>query len=367
MEPSSWDTNGIPAVQTWQAILRVLKPGAHILVACGTRTQHRMAASIEDAGFEIRDVVCWHYGQGFPKSLDISKAIDKQAAAERRIIGVDQCPAKRIPNGRNTPETGDWNYGMDNRGGNEFKITEPATEFAKKWDGWGTALKPATEFWTLARKPISEETIAQNIVKYGTGALNIDISRIRYEQAGSLATNPSLRTHINGGNGGNIIAHEKMRRAVIPNSTGRFPANLILDESAAKQMDEQSGILKSGKPVGKRKAQNKIYGQYAPGKDITGFGDSGGASRFFYVAKASPKERGAGNTHSTVKPLALMKYLIQLVCPLQSGRILLDPFAGSGTTCIAAKSLGLDFVAFELDADYAKMAENRLLKNLNNL
>jgi site-specific DNA-methyltransferase (adenine-specific) len=145
---------------------------------------------------------------------------------------------------------------------------------------------------------------------------------------------------------------------------GRFPANLMLDEYAAEAMDEQSGLLASGKPFGTRKARNKIFGPYAPGQEVIGYGDSGGASRFFYVAKANAVERGAGNNHPTVKPLALMQYLIRLICPLEAGRVVLDPFAGSGSTCLATRHLGLDFIGFEVDAGYAKIAADRLRNEL---
>jgi site-specific DNA-methyltransferase (adenine-specific) len=270
-----WDGQ-IPPIEIWREVLRVLKPGAHLLCACGTRTQHRMAVNIEDAGFEIRDVLCWHYGQGFPKSLDIGKAIRK-------------------------------NGGCQN------------------WEGWGTGLKPATEFWTLARKPISEKTIAENVLLYGTGGLHIETGRT---------------------------------------IDGRFPANVLLDEFMAEELDRQSGELESGKPSGKRKAGNKVYRPYPLGQEVTGYGDSGGASRFFYVAKADAAERGKGNHHPTVKPIALMQYLLRLICPIEPGRIVLDPFSGSGSTCIAARLLGIDFVAFDLLAEYVAIAKGRLREQL---
>jgi len=316
-----WDYE-IPAVAVWQKVWRVLKPGAHLLCACGTRTQHRMAVNIEDAGFEIRDVICWHYGSGFTKSMNLSKAIDKAAGF------------------------GD--------------VDSPVTDAAKKWVGWGTALKPATEFWTLARKPLEEKTIARNVMKFGVGGLNIDTCRISWP--GNIP--PTIGTPGWGGPNKKFTAAPGAEGPTIqrtePNDLGRFPANLILDEFMAGEMDAQSGFLVSGNPVGKRKTQNKIYGPYATGQDVTGYGDSGGASRFFYVAKADSAERGPGNHHPTVKPLTLMHWLVNLVCPVEPGRIVLDPFAGSGTTCIAARQLGLDFIAFELDAGYARMAENRL-------
>ena len=159
-----WDYD-VPQVEVWQEIYRVLKPGAHILCACGTRTQHRMAVNIEDAGFEIRDVITWHYGSGFPKSLDIGKAVDKLQGNEREDLGIS--PAQRL----NKPDSDIYEAGIR---GKECRITKGNSEY----EGWGTALKPATEFWTLARKPLSEKTVAENVLKYGTGGINIDVSRI---------------------------------------------------------------------------------------------------------------------------------------------------------------------------------------------
>jgi DNA modification methylase len=340
---SKWDYE-IPAVEAWREVWRVLKPGAHLLCACGTRTQHRMAVNIEDAGFGIRDVICWHYGQGFSKSLDISKAMDRQAGSERKIIGHVSRPGKEA--GR---------YGVF-AGNNAVSI--PESNEAKQWGGWGTALKPATEFFTLARKPLEEKTVAENVVRFGTGGLNIDASRIELSEGDDsrLGGKGSWASEGMAKNAYGDYVGERVHSSPL----GRFPANLILDEFAAREMDEQSGILTSGQPVGKRKAQNKIYGAYATGQDITGYGDSGGASRFFYIAKADAVERGRGNNHPTVKPLTLMSYLVKLICPIESGKIVLEPFAGSGTTCIAARQLGVDFMAFELSAEYVGIAENRL-------
>jgi DNA modification methylase len=283
----------IPSVEVWKEVLRVLKPGAHMLVACGARVQHRMAVNIEDAAFEIRDVICRHYGSGFPKSME-----------------------------------------------------------------------PATEFWTMARKQIAEKTIAENVLKFGAGGLNIDACRISWP--GNVPPNigtpgwggPNKKFTIAPGTEGPTIQRTEA------NVLGRFPANLILDAFMASEMDAQSGLLTSGKPVGKRKAKNKIYGPYGTGQDITGFGDSGGASRFFYVAKADVKERIPGNTHPTVKPLALMQYLIRLICPVEPGRVVLEPFAGSGTICIAARQLGLDFIGFEKDGESFRIGERRLKEEL---
>jgi DNA modification methylase len=318
-----WDYQ-IPSTALWQRVIRVLKPGAHLLCACGTRTQHRMTVNIEDAGFEIRDVICWHYGEGLPKSLDVGNALKKSGAS-----ADDQ----------------------------------------ERWSGWGTALKPATQFWTLARKPLSGDKVIGNVCHHGVGALNIDTCRIlTNDQLGGGAQKRPTMKGLAGWDrpwmgdptaAGEYVArmNEKVEKA---ERLGRHPANVILDEYMAGYLDGQSGLLVSGRPMGKRKAKNNVFGQFPQGREVTGYGDAGGASRFFYVAKADVAERGKGNTHPTVKPLTLMHYLIRLICPIEPGRIVLDPFAGSGTTCIAARQLSLDFIAFEREAESVRIAENRM-------
>lgn len=309
-----------------------------------------MAVNIEDAGFSIRDVICWHYGEGLPKSMNISLAIDKKYG----VMGI----RGGIVTGRES---------VGGVGDEGPACYSPITPAAKHWEGWGTGLKPATEFWTLARKPLTEDTIVSNIERYGTGGLNIDACRrhapdaaggeysVKRFKTGADLIRLGGRWHLEPHNA--ALYHGKLK-------AGRFPANVILDEFMAGLLDLRSGLLHSGKPIGKRKANNKIYGQYTPGQPITGYGDSGGASRFFYVAKADARERGAGNTHPTVKPLALMHYLIRLICPIEPGRTLLEPFAGSGSTCIAARQLGLDFYGFEIAADYVAIAEGRLQEEM---
>ncbi len=283
----SWDASGVAYnISVWEEILRVLKPGGHLLSFGGTRTYHRMVCAVEDAGFEIRDQLQWLYGQGFPKNMDISKAIDS-------------------------------------------KLGATIEDQAKKWEGWGTALKPANEPIVLARKPISEKTIAENVLKYGTGGININDTRI------------------------NLQYDSEDDRC-------RWPANIILDEEAGAILDSQQE----------------------------------GTSRFFYCAKPSKKEKDAGlenrvkknvndgrqtsidnpyqrgdterlNTHPTVKPIMLMEYLITLITP--SNGIVLDPFAGSGTTLIAAKNLGFDYLGIEMDPEFVDIANLRLnsAKSLN--
>ena len=337
-----WDYE-VPSVAIWEECLRVLKPGGHLLAFAGTRTQHRMAVNIEDAGFEIRDMIAWVYGSGFPKSHNISKAIDKMAGAEREVIGSGRSGTTAI-----------WS---ENGGMGQFNITSPATPEAQQWDGWGTALKPALEPITVARKPISEKTVAGNVLKYGTGGINVDGCRV--------------------GNEG-----------------GRFPANLIHDGS-----DEVVDLFpntKSGKPGVHGGVNNgTVYGgieSRIPGTPMIGLGDEGSASRFFYCAKASKKDRDEGldqmeeqqfvqwqtgngasgkpssmsegrdtkrkNTHPTVKPTELMRYLVRLVTP--KGGVVLDPFMGSGSTGKAVMLEGFNFLGMELDEDYMEIAKARI-------
>lgn len=369
-----WDYQ-VPSVDVWLECLRVLKPGGHMLVACGTRTQHRMAVNIEDAGFEIRDVVTWLYGQGFPKSLNIGKAIDKEAGAEREILGTVTRSDKR---------SGNYHGASEQRPPIEHPISALATDAAKQWDGWGTALKPACEFWTLARKPLSESTVAKNVLRWGTGGINVDGCRVE--------TTDDTGRKASGGKGNGGVYGESKPYNSEAHSQGRFPANLILDEQAAAALDEQTGELKSGSllPGHKRGngSGNSIKTHIGTGKVLNEYGgDSGGASRFFYVAKASKSERNTGledripetvndgretpidnpfqrgetkrlNTHPTVKPVALMTYLCRLITP--PGGTVLDPFAGSGSTGVAAIREGFAFIGIEREAEYAEIAKARI-------
>lgn len=350
-----WDYD-VPSVEIWAECLRVLKPGGHLLAFAGTRTQHRMAVRIEDAGFEIRDMIAWVYGSGFPKSLDVSKAIDKAAGAEREVVGVVQ----RAPAGSDDPtQSGGRNYRM----GGEQAITAPATEAAQQWQGWGTALKPALEPITVARKPL-EGTVAANVLAHGTGALNIDGCRVEHTtvDGGNLAKNPHLRTHINGGNGGNIIRCEDGRRVVKPNDAGRWPANLIHDgsdevRSAFPDTKGQQGALSGDEPSTKTCNTYGVFAARNPSEPR--IEDDASAARFFYCAKASKKDRGEGNNHPTVKPTDLMRYLCRLVTPV--GGTVLDPFMGSGSTGKAAVLEGFRFIGCEMENDYVEVARKRIL------
>jgi site-specific DNA-methyltransferase (adenine-specific) len=325
--------------------LRVLKPGGHALVWALPRTSHWTATAVEDAGFEIRDVVMHIFGSGFPKSLDVSKALDKAAGAKREVIGVK--PSNR-PN-----VIGKHSDKMDGGAYTERLETAPATEAAKQWEGWGTALKPAAEHWILARKPF-KGTVAANVQEYGTGAINIDGCRISVTES---LVRPSIIREDNTTYGHGLGAGTQTE------PLGRWPANVTLDEEAAEALDAQSGTSKSrasgydfadsGNDNPTRIAHNIKSGIH--------FADTGGASRFFYVAKPSTKERNAGletNAHPTVKPIALMRYLCRLITP--PGGIILDPFCGSGTTGCAAVLEGFGFVGIEMDAEHVATAEARI-------
>jgi DNA modification methylase len=345
---------------TWACeVLRVLKPGGHLLAFGGSRTYHRIASGIEDAGFEIRDQIMWVYGSGFPKSLDVSKAIDKAAGAERKVSGtkIGQPGYSLTQGGEKRHSLNAANDGSLRNPEAECAITEPATDAAKQWDGWGTALKPAHEPIVVARKPLIG-TVSQNVLLHGTGALNIDGCRVG-----------SGKDKIDGGCAGTNALHDGgiKQRAKVDFSTGRWPANLIHDGSD-EVLDEfaKYGERASPKPyvrgAGSKTATDHTYGKYGGrvGCINASFGDIGTAARFFYCAKASKKERGVGNDWPTVKPLELMRYLCRLVTP-PGGRVL-DPFVGSGTTGLAALSEGFRFVGIDSDKHALQIACSRAKK-----
>lgn len=358
-----WDKTGIAYnVDMWKEVLRVLKPGGHLLSFGATKTYHRMACAIEDAGFEIRDCIQWIYGSGMPHGDNISKRIDKMQGAQRGKIRIDASQVRntKVINGGHGVEGGDRPYMQKalEVGYHELDDNNPVTEDAKKWNGWNTALKPANEPIVVAQKPISEKGYAANVLKYGTGALNIDASRIETTDnlnggayaAKSLKKKEDASSYFMG------VSKEEFVQPI-----GRWPANVILDEEAAQVLDEQTGLLKSGSFSGKRNKPKKVnvYGDYKGMIEMpSGYGDSGGASRFFYVAKAHKSEKGDFNNHPTVKPLKLMEYLITLVTPPNG--IVLDPFMGSGTTGVAAVNKGFIFFGIEKDENSFKIANKRL-------
>jgi DNA modification methylase len=386
-----WDNTGIAYdVTVWAECLRVLKPGGHILAFGGSRTWHRLAVALEDAGFELRDSIAWIYGSGFPKSLDVSKAIDKKSGYEGDVIGSETVDVGI--------QGGSMHAGRSQKL-EEREIRELSPE-AKQWQGWGTALKPAFEPVVVGRKPFGKGvTVAENVLAWGVGGLNIDGSRIGGE---------IVSTHSRGVNGafpkrpGETSAEESGRkqdqRSGLDHTerVGRWPANVILDEVTARLLDEQSGVTSAGRFPGNSQKAPKFSGRtYNNGSEYAGrvdeqarATDSGGASRFFYVAKASKRDRNEGleelqdvmatkyaqddwtiknmktgsrptkNFHPTVKPTQLMRYLIKLVTP--EGGVVLDPFTGSGSTGKAALLDGYGFIGAELTEEYLPIIEGRL-------
>ena len=342
-----WDYD-VPSVEIWQEALRVLKPGGHLLSFGGTRTYHRMVCNIEDAGFEIMPMCGWLYGSGFPKSQNISKMIDKAAGFDRKKIAVGD-PVKRMIPGSDQNKTGSWI--KDN--GKEYQpvIEIPATEEAKQFNGFGTALKPAMEPICMARKPIEKGlTIAGNCLKWGTGGLAIDRCRIPTDEncGRPQGTMPQPMDW------GNKSTQEEVFKTN-GHTQGRFPANLIIDDSeCVKALFPET---KSGDRKGKPGDSSWFTSKKDRGNEFAG--DSGSAARFFYVAKPSKKEKGSFNKHPTVKPLTLMKYLIRLITP--PDRTVLDLFAGSGTTLVAAIDEGFDYIGIEQDKESVVTARKRIL------
>lgn len=328
-----WDYD-VPTVELWREVLRVLKPGGHVLSFGGTRTYHRMVVNIEDAGFEIRDQVQWLYGSGFPKSLNVGKAIDKMNGVELEVVGKGRSgSSSRAYQSEEKSTAGEY---LETKSNNE-------------WQGFGTALKPANEPICLARKPLEKGlTVAENVLKWGCGAINVDGCRIDIKGDRRSPAGADGKIHRTTGN----TYSEATNGETFDLTQGRWPANLLLDETAAESLGEPS--------------------------------------RFFYVAKASKRERNAGlegmpekesgikndsgrgfsesdpykkitnqNHHPTVKPIKLMEYLITLITP-PNGTVL-DPFMGSGSTGVAAKNLGFQFTGIELNEEYFEIAKKRIV------
>jgi len=382
----SWDSSGVAnSVEMWSEVLRVLKPGGHLLAFSGSRTYHRMVCAIEDAGFEIRDQIMWVYGSGFPKSLDISKAIDKQAGVEREIVASYETHDIR-------------NAGlMDKKGNLIVNKTAPNTDLAKQWDGWGTALKPAHEPIVMARKPIVG-TVANNVLNYGVGGINIDASRVGYTDDYDKKHQEDIRkgTGTFFGGSGESKSNQK-------DIQGRWPANFIHDNS-----DEVVALFPDTKGKTGMNQQASSRGLYEGGESFgdtkinDGITDTGSAARFFYCAKASKRDRNEGldgfdtkeiagkgnglarkctscfasvidgcdcpdrtfvnpsraNHHPTVKPTSLMQYLVRLVTPKDG--VVLDPFMGSGSTGKACVYEGFNFIGIDQDLDYVGIAQARI-------
>jgi site-specific DNA-methyltransferase (adenine-specific) len=335
--------------QVAKEMLRVSKPGSHALVWSLPRTSHWTATALEKAGWEIRDCIAHITGQGFPKSLDASKAIDCHLGAEGKRKFKNKNPADRpYCKTRGETSTG-WQSPP------RPPKTHSATKQARKWEGFGTALKPAIEYWILARKPL-EGTVAANLLKHGTGAINVDGCRVQC----------TARPKIVGVNKARKFSADFKQGSLADGTTttGRWPANLVLDEDAARALDEQSGISGPVKPrMGGIRPKSAKRGtvDFKRGCRATypvDRGDTGGASRYFYCAKASRRERGEGNKHPTVKPLKLMQWLVRLVTPPKG--VVLDPFMGSGTTGIACAIEGFHFIGADNVLDYVKIAACRI-------
>lgn len=362
-----WDGGDIAfRPETWAAVLAKMKPGAFLAAFGGTRTFHRLVCAIEDAGFEIRDQLAWCYASGFPKSHDVSKGIDRMAGAEREVIAAGN-PVKRMIPGADQAKAG-WT--KDN--GREFvpTVTAPATDDAAHWQGWGTALKPAWEPIVLARKPLCG-TVAGNVLAHGTGAINIDGCRIptgdalgggaekitTADQKGNEGwTRPWMADEAAQG------AHASRVRTNVARAEelGRWPANILHDGSdeVVSAFPIAPGQQASVRPdSGAGQKTDNILGAFRANSNCDPRGDTGSAARFFYSAKAGPLDR-LGSAHATVKPVDLMRWLCRLVTP--PGGLILDPFAGSGTTGIAAMADGFDCQMVELEADHVADIQRKL-------
>lgn len=406
----AWDASGIAySVAMWREVCRVLKPGGHLLAFGGTRTYHRMTCAIEDAGFEIRDCIQWIYGSGFPKSLDVSKAIDKRPGvtrhaefaahlAERRATaGLSRADVSERVVGTRTGACWNWEHhqfpeakwwpalrdlldldeqtwgpviaeaerqkvgnaqwsnsanhfvpGEDHTRRVHLDITAPATPEAAQWQGWGTALKPANEPIVVARKPLAG-TVAANVLRWGTGAINIDACRVGDEvlpeqKAGTARIGTFERT--------DMVTAER---------SGRWPANVIHDGSdevlaAFGKYGDRKGAPLSAKGKGKGGPSKNV--NVGGGQINCVYGDDGSAARFFYCAKASRSERGDDNRHPTVKPLTLARYLVRLVTP--PGGTVLTPFLGSGTEIVGAVMEGFSGIGIEIDPTHFATACRRI-------
>ena len=389
-----WDYD-VPSQAIWEECMRVLKPGGHLLSFAGSRTYHRMAVRIEDAGFEIRDQIMWIYGSGFPKSHDVGKNVEKiKVGGKANLTQVGTKPGLVATNHNDKAKSSNpsgFSYRTNQKGYSDVATDRtqvngeiPVYEITNEYKGWGTALKPAHEPIVMARKPF-KGNVAQNTLEWGVGGINIDGCRVGTEK---------VSTHSNGsGNtGDNGIYSSFGNQQGSEEREGRFPANVIMDEEAGKLLDEQSGTTKgiNKTPYTYNESEYKVDGfinNIKPNAP-SNYNDNGGASRFFYCPKASKSDRDEGltiqakaikgrddgqdktsiaykarpterqNIHPTVKPTELMGYLIRLVTP--KGGIVLDPFMGSGSTGKAAVLEGMDFIGIEMEEEYYEIAKQRI-------
>jgi len=349
-----WDYD-IPSVEIFKEMYRVLKPGGFMLCFAGSRTQHRMAVNIEDAGFELRDVIMWVYGSGFPKSYNIGKGVDKKLGNDREEY-VDEEFLRR------NPDTGQSEKGIINKGLMDGEKASIRSKGNSKYEGYGTALKPAYEPIIIAMKP-NDGGFVDNALKHGVAGINIDGCRVEgtYDNSGRADRDEDWSDE-------SQVANKKagMKTRTDGNPQGRFPANIIHDGS-----DEVVGLFpnnKSSDAIRRNKNDAKEYTCYGNYKDTesSGFNDSGSAARFFYSAKASKSERNAGckdlengNDHCTVKPLSLMTYLTKLV-KMPENTLILDPFAGSGSTLLACIRNNINFIGIEMSEEYCEIAKARI-------
>jgi site-specific DNA-methyltransferase (adenine-specific) len=358
-----WD-RFVPPPAVFDECIRVLKPGGFLLSFAGSRTVDLMTTSIRFAGFEIRDSIAWLYGSGFPKSLDVSKAIDKAGGAEREVIGRRVHPTLKNP--ANVKSRAYHVESLDSDANAEsWPITAPATEAAQQWQGWGTALKPAFEPIVVARKPLTG-TVASTVLEYGTGALNIDGCRVGDGGQLKWVTPRGMGSENSFADDAWTQAQGRPHAEATASVIGRWPTNVVLDESQAAELDKQTGSLAA---CGGPKSTAHTDGMFGLGQPGRVYADEGGASRFFptfrYQAKAPARERpkdADGKGHPTVKPLELMRWLVRLVTP--PGGTVLDPFAGSGTTAEACLLEGFQCIAIERDADYLPLIVNRINRRI---
>ena len=360
-----WDGGDIAfKLDVWIECLRVLKPGGHLLAFGGTRTYHRMVVAIEDAGFEIRDQIGWLYGTGFPKSHNIATQIDNQLGVEPKIVGKRKHPT--LKDVTKIEEQANASHG-NNFWKREWDMKESSSKESEPWRGWGTALKPAWEPIVLARKPIEEKTVAENVLKHGAGGINIDECRVKYisdddmNVGGRNKPTTSEKTMY----GRNSYTDSSTKAFHSPaNNKGRWPANIIHDGSD-EVLDEFAKYGEKKTTYISNHHQNNRSGAFLgeldhPGEQ--GYNDNGTAARFFYSAKASKEDREFGNDHPTVKPNSLMRYLCKLITPPNG--IVLDPFMGSGSTGKAALQEGFRFVGIEREDKYFKIAEKKVASGL---
>lgn len=351
----SWDGSGIAHdVEMWTDLLRILKPGGHLLAFSGSRTYHRMAVAIEDAGFEIRDMIEWLYGSGFPKSLNIGKAVDRIQGNEREVVGTQTLGGNAT---QTTKEKG-GTYASNTNAVGVKPINVEITKGTSEWEGYGTALKPSHEPCVLARKPLDKGmTVANNVLKHGTGGLNIDGSRIGTEQM----TNHGGGVNTDGrkyGNGSGIPAIEKGATV----ATGRFPANLLVSDDVLNthskyfDLDAWADTLPFlAVPKASKSEKNKGLDGFI---EKQAGGMSGTHDKSLKTGSGNERNNMAKNHHPTVKPLKLMSYLITLGS--RPGDTVLDPFVGSGTTVVAAKQLDRKGIGIEREPEYAEIAQARV-------